>query len=192
MNSPFANIYLSLLQYINDQLPEIVYIDMDYGQLETKERPSVAFPCLLLDFQEFEYQELGALAQTTIGTLSLKLATDPYSSTSSITPDEYKEAALYIMDLEWKLYKVLQGFKPFSEYDNTNTPTAQTQPLIRRAVTSDNRRPGLKVRHLSFTCSFTDRSAQRTYATAPATPAITSTIDLTIPIPADPRLFPPQ
>ena len=151
MNSPFATIFLALQARITDQVPDIIYIDMDYGQLEAKERPAVSFPCVLIDFPSWAFSDLGNLVQEGTGSITLKLATDPYSSTSNITPEEYKEAGLNILDLEWSLFKALQGWKP-----------GVGTKMIRSNYSSDNRRPGLKVRQLGFTHSFQDSSAKRT------------------------------
>ena len=151
MNSPFANIFLDLQNRITAQVPAVIFIDMDYGQLETKERPSVAFPCILLDFKSWKF-------------------------TSNITPETYKEAALSILDLEWQIYRALEGYKPVVAVDNTNTPTQAAHPMVRASIETDNRRPGLKVRELYFTTAFTDYSAKLQTTLAPATPVIADTI----------------
>ena len=176
MNSPFANIFLDLQNRITAQVPAVIFIDMDYGQLETKGRPSVAFPCILLDFKSWKFQELSLKAQTGDGIICVKIATDPYSSTSNITPETYKEAALSILDLEWQIYRALEGYKPVVAVDNTNTPTQAAHPMVRASIETDNRRPGLKVRELYFTTAFTDYSAKLQTTLAPATPVIADTI----------------
>jgi hypothetical protein len=181
MNSPFANIIIDLQKYIHTIVPSIRYIDLDYGQLESVERPQVDFPCLLIDFITTNFEETGAGVQTAQGAIMFKLATDPYSATSSITSDIWIKDGLSILDLEWLLYKALNGYKPITEYDTDGNPIRQAQPMVRASATSDNRRPGIKVRQFMYTASFIDYSAKRPYPTAPATPNITDAIDTTIP-----------
>lgn len=180
MNSPFANIYLSLMQHIQDQLPAIKFIDMDYNQLENPERPLTDFPCVLVDFPEWTFTELSENVEEGKGMICCKLATDPYDETSSLTPDTYKQAALTILELEWQLYKILKGFKPTIAVDVDGNPTQQAKPLSRKFLTSDNRRPGLKVRPVHFSCSYTDYSAKKQTTRLPATPHITNEIDLSL------------
>ena len=188
MNSTFANIYRSLLDKINTltvsdpPVPAIKYIDMDYGQLE-QERPPASFPCLFIDFQDWRFTNEAKLAQIAEGNIVMKLAVNPYSSTSSITPEEARDMALYILDLESRLYVLLNGFRATSQVD-PNDPTVvvrQTTPLIRTATISDNRRPGLKVKEITFRCTFTDLSAMPQYRTIPR-PKIDIVDDTSTPI----------
>jgi hypothetical protein len=151
MNSPFAQIFLALQARIAEIIPDIGLIDMDYGQLESKERPAVAFPCVLVDFQNWQFEDLSNLVQTASGIIIVKLATDPYSGTDNITPDTYKQDALNIFELEYDLYKGLHGWNP----------GGNTGPLGRSYINTDNRRQGMKVRALSFSLSFQDYSAKR-------------------------------
>jgi hypothetical protein len=188
MNSPFANIYESILAQIStllndDSQPVFPYIDMDYGQLETKERPQVDFPCILIDFPSWRFTDLGNLVQSGTGNICLKIATDPYDATSNITPDQYRLAAQQILDLEWSVYKLFQGWAPAVVLDGSGTTTQPAKPMIRSNIDTDNRRPGIKVRELMFSSGFTDYSAKRTTTMAPATPIITDQIDLTLPLP---------
>jgi hypothetical protein len=133
MTSPFAQIFLALQERITEEVPEIIYIDMDYGQLESRERPEVAFPAVLIDFPDWAFTDLSNLVQQAEGTVVLKLATDPFSSTSNITPDTYKEDALNILELEYRLYKAMEGWRPGTGIG----------PLGRIRIHSNNRRPGL-------------------------------------------------
>lgn len=164
MNSPFANIYLAIMARIKDQVPAIAYIDMDYGQLEMKERPAVVFPAVLVDFQNWNFEDLSNLVQQASGNIVLKLTTNPYSSSSDITPETYREDAINILDLEFDLYKALEGWNP----------GGNTGPLGRINYNSDNRRPGLKVRVMTFTQGFQDYSAKRTQTIVSAPPHITA------------------
>jgi len=163
MNSPFANIFTAIQARIADQVPDIVYSDMNYGQLHMPERPAVAFPGVLIDFQNWKFTDLGRGVQQAEGLIQISLFTDPYSSTMNVTPDTYKDAALAIFDLEMALFLALDGWKPL----------ANTTPLSRVSYTSDNRRPGLKVRELMFSHAFQDTAARQTPTIAKPSPSIT-------------------
>jgi len=170
MESPFSNIFKSLQAYITAQLPGIPYVDMDYGQLESHERPSVAFPCVLIDLTDFSMEDATSNVQQVSGRIVLKLACDPYTSTSNITPETYVDAALEFLELEQALYLKLSGWKPAIADDK------KAAPLSRLAYQMDNRRPGIKVRVMAFGTSFTDFSAKPAKLTAPATVLVTEEI----------------
>ena len=82
MNSPVANIFLALQTQITTQVPSILYIDIDYDQLETADRPSVVFPCVLIDFLDWSFDDLTSLVQKGAGLIKLKLALNLYSSST--------------------------------------------------------------------------------------------------------------
>ena len=147
------------------------YIDMDYGQLELKERPDVTFPCVLIDFQDWEFKDLSNFIQQGAGNVILKLATNPYSASSNITPLTYIQDSINIFELEYAIYKALQGFKPNIMNDSSASATGLSRIMLR----SDNRRPGLKVRILPFRTSFQDNSAKPAPVSTTASPNITAT-----------------
>jgi hypothetical protein len=206
MNSPFANIYFSLLQQLSTILvtpspvpplnisvkdinpigllpgatPSINYIDLDYGQLDNPKRASVSFPCVLIDFKNWKFDDLGQQSQKAQGQIIIRLAADPYDNTSSITPVTNIESGLSILDIEWQLYCLLQGFRPSITIDPKGNPITTAQPMTRTTLLSDNRHPGLRIREITFSCAYTDFSAQPTPTTVSPSPTISPEIDNTI------------
>jgi len=187
MNSPFANIYLSLLQQIETLLvappgtsPAISYIDLNYGQLDSSSRGSVSFPCVLIDFRDWEFEDLSLQAQKAHGIITLKLATSSYDDTSSISPEATIESGIGVLDLEWQLYNALQGFRPAVAVDTGGSPTVQAQPMSRLYIISDNRHTGVRAREIAFTCAYTDYSAKQAETIVPATINLTEEIDLSL------------
>lgn len=113
MTSPFSTLLIALQDRIKTQIPDIRWIDQDLGQLENYgDRPAVSFPCVLIDFQNFQYEDASDLIQFAEGTVNFRLAFAPFSNTNSLTPVSYQEKALQFYDLEWALYKALHGWKP--------------------------------------------------------------------------------
>lgn len=177
MNSPFAKILIALQDFIPTALaaytPDggVIFVDLDHGQLDVREAPPVSFPCVLIDFQNWKFSDEAELVQIAEGDIVFKIATDPYSATSSITPDTWRDNALTILDMEHTLYQALEGRKIATAADKSTTP------LGRIAYTSDNRRPGLKVRINTYTTSFRDYAARRPVSTViKPNPAITGEI----------------
>lgn len=149
MTSLFAKLYLALQTEIATQVPEIQWIDQDLGQLEAFDtRPSVAFPCVLIDFATTQYKDEGQGWQWADVTISLRLGFAPFSSANSIAPDISKEAALNFYEIEHKLCKTINGF----------TANNCVQPLVRISSSTEKREDFLRVREIIFTTATEDDS----------------------------------
>jgi len=159
MNSAFANLFLLLQERVQDEVPDITFIDQDLGQINTGVTDfPVTFPCLLIDFEDFDFKNLSENVQTASGTVLLKLGFSPYSSSDSSATEESKEAALQFYDIEWDLHKTLQGWDPGDYFGHMDRTSAITQ----------KRDDALRVRELRYTIAFEDYSTKYTQSTAPA------------------------
>lgn len=153
MDSPFANIFLAIQERIDTEVPEIKYIDQNFGQLEGyTDRPSVAFPCILTDFEGWTFENLGTLAQKAEGDVVIKLGFASYRNTSNVTTETYRKLALAYYEIEWKLHKALHGWSPG---DDLGT-------LTRIANLGENRPMGVRVRTLRYRLGFEDYSTKPT------------------------------
>lgn len=149
--SPFGTLFTAIQDRIKLQVPEIRFIEQDLGQLEF-ERPPVVYPCALIDFTDWTFEDAGENLQFAQGSINIRLAFEAFSTTHNITPDTFKNKALHYYDLEWKLYKSLQGWKP-EKYGY----------LLRTAAATEPREDNLRVRVLQFSCGFEDLSAMSKY-----------------------------
>lgn len=168
MNAPFANIFLALQQHIQDSVPAIVHTDQDLGQLKSATRPSVSFPCALIDFEEFHFTDLSRNVQQAQGTVVVRLGFQPFSNSAGTAPDAYKEKAINYYDIEWALNKALQGWTPGDDFGALSRIKASTQPR------TDN----IRVRELRYSISFQDYSAKQTLQEVPATIVVMPEIDI--------------
>lgn len=157
MNSPFANIFLSLQAHIQSTVTAIAYIDQDLGQLKTSTRPPVSWPCVLIDFEDFDFENLSTNVQTATGTVKLLLGFAPYSNSSQATPIAYLQQAIGYYDLEWMLHKAIQGWAPGDCFGH----------LIRTSATTQKRSDSYRVRELRYSIAFEDYSTKlvQEYAT---------------------------
>lgn len=162
MNSPFANIFIAILNHIKTTVPEIKFIEHDLGQLDdySNGRPPVAFPCVLIDFNNWAFENLGDNAQRAEGDVIIKLGYARQALTNSTTPDNWREAALEYHDIEWKLNKFLHGFTPGDSYGylTRTTETKENRPLYVRQKTT------------TYRLAFEDYSATPERDTIPAPP----------------------
>jgi hypothetical protein len=159
MNAPFANIFLSLQQRIQSQVPAITYIDQDLGQLKTTTRPPVSWPCVLIDFEDFNFENLGENVQTAKGTVVLRLGFAPHSNSSQLTPAPFIQQAISYYDLEWTLHKAIQGWSPADDLGSLSRTNASTQ----------KRQDNYRIREIRYSLAFEDYSTKPQQQFAPAT-----------------------
>lgn len=147
MKSFFANFYLDLCERIRTAVPEVKWIEQDFGQdVFGKWRLNVAFPAVLIDFPAVRYSAEGGLSQFGEVSVSLRLLVSPFAQSYDGAPLEVKKEALAYFEIEQKLVEVLHGWTPEKEY---------CQPLVRSSITSNNRNDiGLRVRNLLFTTAY--------------------------------------
>jgi hypothetical protein len=160
MNAPFANIFLAIQARIAENMHDIRHIAHDLGQLSVKGRPPVSWPCVLIDFEDFSFSNLGEHIQSAMGTVVVRLGFAPHSGTGKDTPEAYKEKALTYYDLEWELHKLLHGWSPDEQ-------TAGA--MIRTGTATQRRTDSYRVRELRYAIAFEDYSTKTEIQYAPAT-----------------------
>jgi hypothetical protein len=151
VHSPFANIFIAIQQRILSEAPEIVFVDHNFGQLDdySNGRPPVHFPCALIDFQNWSFENMGSQAQRAEGDVVISLAFAQHGQSHNGQPQQWREAALKYYDLEWKLHKALQTWSPGDDFGC----------LTRTAVVKDNRPLNVRVRTITYRLAFEDYSA---------------------------------
>lgn len=149
MESPFARIFLDLQEHIEIEVPEIVFVEQDLGQLGSEDpRKMMSFPGVLIDFPNTGFSNLVGKNQLATPTIAITLALDTYSQTYNLAPKEVKELGLEYLELEQKLYKAIQEWE--SDY---------CEGLVRTNANGQNKNDiGLRVRELVFTTQFEDYS----------------------------------
>ena len=165
MNSPFANIFLALQDRIQKNVPGIVHTDQELGQLKNA-RPSVAWPCVLIDFEDFSFDDLSEHVQTARGTVVLRLGFAPYGASSSATPSKNTQQALAYYDIEWAMHRVIHGWSPIDDAGS----------LCRTSVTTQKRTDNYRVREIRYSLAFEDYSTKRSLQLAPAEVVVTEEI----------------
>ncbi|MFV0313275.1 MAG: hypothetical protein ACK5KN_16730 [Dysgonomonas sp.] len=143
----FARYYLDICERIRTEVPEIEWIEQDFGQdVFDKWRPNVAFPAVLIDFPAASYDAEAATSQFGEVTMSVRLLVAPFTQSYEEAPIEVKEDALQYFEIEQKLINALHGWQPEDEY---------CQPLVRSSIQSNNRNDiGLRIRNLAFTTAY--------------------------------------
>lgn len=104
-------LFLEIQQRIKEKVPEVKWIDQDLGQLEFyAERPAVLFPCVLIDFDELSFSDMGKHAQICNCVVKLRVAFNVIHHSNNVTPEPQREKALEIFDVMKKLHQFLHGW----------------------------------------------------------------------------------
>lgn len=158
MESYFADLYLDLQERIKTEVPEIKWIEQDFGQdVFDKWRPNVAFPAVLIDFPDATYENLSGSGQTATVAVTLRLLVAPFEQSYEDAPLTVREGALEYFELENKLIQAIHGWAPVSpsQGDEQSGGVQYSQPLIRTRLSSNNRNDlGLRIRELQFTTAY--------------------------------------
>lgn len=145
-------IFIAIMERIAEKIPELSYIDEDYGQLEAgaeEEHYPVTFPCVLIGNAESDWNDLGYGVQKSESLITIRLAIDCYDDThyTSGTYDKVRERQLKAKEL----YKALQEFQC----------TEETSPLV-RVKSRDYSLPGnIKVYETVYSFTLHDESAMQ-------------------------------
>lgn len=147
MDSPFANLFLALQTQIKDNT-SIRWIDQDLGQLDYyNEKPPVAWPCVLIDFDAWNFENMGQHCQTAEGDIILRLAFTPYSHSNNLSPQ--KEKALAYYEHEFALHQALHTWAPEG-----------FAPLTRVTADTEKREDPIRVRVIRYRTAFEDYSTK--------------------------------
>ena len=160
-----------LIQLIQDKLkidlPELNYIDQDWGQMDFFPNPPVKFPCALIDIQSAEYTNKGDYTQHGTATVVIRIFDIKLSNSSNGAPQNQKDNAKKIWKLIEAVNKSLHGrnFLP----DNFGLP-------IRVQLRRTKRNDGCYQNELYYTIQFVDESTKPEYEKAIAEPKVFVTV----------------
>jgi hypothetical protein len=141
-------IYLAISARILQEVPEFKWIDYDWGQLSSSERPAVAFPCVLIDIAYSDCRNLsegaGATEQLVTASISLKLAFEPFGDTRAGIAPDLQNAGLKPLNTIDALHTALQGWNGGGTFSG----------LSRKRGNSVPPRNSLKVYNLTYETRF--------------------------------------
>jgi len=167
-------LYKSILKRIEAEIPEVVCIAEDCGQLEFPEKEyPVTFPCVLIDIQSIDWTTLGMGTQTGNTLVRLRLAFDIYEDTHKDAPD--MDTALTRLKLLNKLHKNIHTFEGMilpvpghagQFYDS------HFKKLVRTKTVAEKRQDGLRVYAIDYMTNMKDVNAYPDYGSTTVTDVI--------------------
>lgn len=130
------------------EINTIKWIDFDKGQLDTNERPQIAFPAALISIDVYECQDITETEQDCKAKISIRLAFDNQMKTEASTPSTALNKALSPYDVIADVYTKMQGFS-----------TDYFSSISRKRQGKESNRSGIFVYTIVFNTQFEDISA---------------------------------
>lgn len=152
ITSPFANLYLNTVDRLKDKAPSLRYIEQDMGQMEHYPeggKPSVSFPCALIEIDDTAFDEMGELCQLGEGILQVRICQPTYSGASNLAPQEVRKKALGYYETEQEVHLALHGWAK----DNVGK-------LIRVSSKLEKRHDEYRVRIVRYKFGMEDNSTE--------------------------------
>ena len=110
-----STIIKDLQDMLSGALPQVKYIDKDWGQLYI-EQPPVGWPCILIDFEQVDPKQLNCGNEKDTAIIVLTVANRRTTSSSARAPREAKEASCQTLDLTDDIHDLVQGYSARREY----------------------------------------------------------------------------
>lgn len=109
----YKEIILDIQAKLSSDVPELLYIDKDWGQLNY-EIPAVKYPCALLDISQTSFRQLGNGAQQADCDFVITIANLRLTPSSVVAPN--KEDSFKMIDLIEKIHSALQMYASGKDY----------------------------------------------------------------------------
>jgi len=146
-------LYELFVTRLSAQVPELKEIDFEMGQLEVLEintRPSVKFPCALVDISYSSCEDETEEIQLVNARINVRLAFECPLPTDSLATTARRTAALKLFETVDKVYAALQGYE-----------TDDFGSFSRKSQSPDNRYAGIKIINMIFDTNFVDDTAHQ-------------------------------
>lgn len=144
-------IYLAVAERLQQEVPELVFIDMEAGQIDAYDRPGafVEYPCALIDISFPRCEDQDSSTQQCEVDIVVRLVFEAWMDETALsTPRPWAMRALDKLDIVDKVSRALQGWS-----------TAFLSDLSRASVRPEKRADGLKVIAIPFKSTFEDDMA---------------------------------
>lgn len=140
-------VFNAIAERLQENLPELSFIDEDYGQLEAldndRDMYPLTFPAVLINMPSTEWQCIQGNSQKGVMTVQVRLCLDCYDDTHITSEPSAKIEER--MQMVHSLHTLLQGFRPSDDGE-----------LIRTSSRFYTANHGIKVYETTYTLSVTD------------------------------------
>lgn len=147
-------VFLQAIQTQIATIPELKYVDEDWGQLDNySPNPPTMFPFVLIDISALNFSNIGMdktaipiTRQMAEGRITLTIANLKLTNTSGFAPQNQKDTAWHIWDIIENVHQKVQGFNP----------TEKSGGLIRTGLQRMVRDDGIQEYKVTYTIGLTN------------------------------------
>jgi len=118
-----STIIKDLMEMLEESLPQVKYIDKDWGQLDF-EQPPVGWPCILLDIEEVDPRQLNDGNEQDAAIVVLTVANKRTNSSSSHAPTTAKDKSMATLDLTDDVHEEVRGYRAENAEYNALQPVS--------------------------------------------------------------------
>lgn len=134
-----------IMDRLEELVPELQWIDIDEGQLNSPERPAVAFPCCLADMAYVQCDDYKEALQRVRGQITLRVAFKRLGSTNTAAPRAMRRRSV-------SNYKTLKSIHNALQWWGGNGKFGK----LRRLSVRPERRSDLRVFVMTYETVFAD------------------------------------
>lgn len=103
-----GQILTAIMDRLEERVPELQWIDIDEGQLNSPDRPAVAFPCALADMAYVQCDDHKETLQRVRCQITLRVAFKRLGSTATAAPRAVRSRSMGDYDTLQKVHRALQ------------------------------------------------------------------------------------
>lgn len=140
-------LFLEIEDRIKEMVPSVKYIDLNMGQFEQSLRPSVAFPAVLIDFDEIRTEVNHNWRRETV-TVRLWVVCESYAQSQQSAPLNIRQKAMEYLDVTEQVIDALHLWQ--------STATTRLIYLSQRGQNI----PEYRMRELTFQTSWVKSKAE--------------------------------
>ncbi len=137
---------IAVCDRLETEVPDLRWIDLEEGQLNSSERPAVAFPCALVDMAYVDCKNHLAGSQRVRAGITLRVAFTRAGATNTAAPVSVRRQALARLDTLQKIHKALQWWGG----------GGLCNPIRRLRCVPEKRSDGLRVYTMTYETEFMD------------------------------------
>ncbi len=140
-----GEILTTIMDRLEELVPELQWIDIDEGQLNSPERPSVAFPCCLADMSYVQCDDHKEALQRVRGQITLRVAFKRLGTANTAAPRAMRTRCMGNYNTLQSIHKALQWWGGNGKFSK-----------LRRLSVRPERRSDLRVFVMIYETIFAD------------------------------------
>lgn len=155
--APQERVIFDIQERLAAEVPSLKLIDRYNGQ-DLAPQPQLAYPAVLIDIEDQEYEEMSDSSQFCRATITVRLFVSNFSSSTQKSPLKSRKEAMKDYSLESEIVSALYGWAPTAIVGDEEHE--YTVPMVRvSSRPGDNYEKNVRQRVLTFSTSWEESMA---------------------------------